>query len=336
MLRMQGLEKSGKYEAVHGVHARFFAATRTCLRFHPRVLHFDWIDRYIVGRSRWITVIKSIAFRLDVQIVRFVFKCPIVWTIHNLRPHENWAAASAERLQRYFARQATLLRVFSKDAIQRASAAFGVSAGKIRVVPEGDHTMVYPNAITRRTARAQLGLADGEFVLLWLGSIRPYKGLHELVEVFRTIAKPNWRLVIAGKPYLPEYANEIAKLVGRDPQITLHARFIPVEEMQVFYNAADVVVLPFAEVENTSSLCVAMGFKKPVVAPSLGVVTERLRHQPELVYNPGDLAKTLGKLESFSQGTLDDIGEANFKEVTSYRVEKFATLFDEIVGVSAP
>ena len=331
LLRMRGAARGGPFEALSGVHTRFFAGTRTCLRYRPAILHFDWIDRYLVGRSFLSTLAKTVAFWLDVQIVEKVFRCPMVWTLHNLRPHEPSAQSRwASRLQRYFARHVSLIRVFSQGSVARACAALGVEAGKIRVVPEGDFTGYYPNTMAPAAARARLGLSADEVVLLWLGSIRPYKGLHELIEIFRQIAPPNWRLVIAGKPFVESYATEIANLARKDARIQFHPRFVPDDELQIFYNAADAVVLPFAEVENTASVCMAMGFRKPVVAPNLGVIGERLHRQPELIYPPGGLADALQALAAMPAERWQEIGQENFAEVANYRWENFASLFREV------
>ncbi len=336
LLRMRGVAAAGDFEVRSGVRSRFFAGTRTCLRDQPGILHFDWIDRYHVGRSRWVTLAKIAAFFLDVQIVRRIFRCPIVWTLHNLRAHEPSPAARwTPRIQRYFARNASLIRVFSPGAVARACATLRVERSKIRVVPEGDFSKYYPNTVTSAEARTRLGLAADDFVLLWLGSIRPYKGLHELIAAFRETARPHWRLVIAGKPFIPSYAAEIAALGQSDSRIRLHPHFIPENELQVFYNAADVVVLPFTEVENSGSVCMAMSFRKAVVAPDLGVIGERLHRQKELVYASGGLVAALAKLASLPAARLTAIGEANFAEITSYKWENLAAVFRELAATPA-
>jgi len=331
LLRMEGWRRTGRFEVVHGVHARFFAGTRTCLKFHPDILYFDWIARYVSGRNTLVTLAKRLAFFIDLKVVTKIFRRPVVWTLHNLRSHENFEDGGWEaRMQRYFARQASFIRVFSESSVARACATLEVDASRIRVVPEGDFSRYYPNNIASAEARARLGLAADEFVLLWLGSIRPYKGLHELIDIFRQTAGPRWRLVIAGKPFIESYATEIATLAAKDARIQLHSRFISENELQTFYNAADAVVLPFAEVENSGSVCVAMGFRKAVVAPDLGVMRERLHRQRELVYAPGGLADALRRLAAMPAARVAEIGEANFAEVTSYQWESLVGVFQEL------
>lgn len=331
MLMMQAVSSGERFEMQHGVHARFFPATRTCLKLNPDILYFDWIGRYLFGRTRIITWFKIATFWLDVQVATHLFRRPIVWSLHNLQSHEQGENSRHEQtLQRYFAQQTTLIRVFSQSAVARASKLLGASPAKLRVVPVGNYIAYYPNAINLQEARTRLGLKVDDFVLLWLGSIRPYKGLQELIEAFRRVARPNWRLVIAGKPYIESYAREISAFAQGDDRIQLHYRFIPEDELQVYYNAANAVALPFAEVENTSSLVVAMGFRKPVVAPNLGVIGERLHRQPELVYTPGNLDHALAALAKLSPDRIIEMGAANFDEVSRFTWSDIAGVFHEL------
>jgi beta-1,4-mannosyltransferase len=328
MLRMHGLGRDGRFEVRHGVHARFFPGTRTILKYRPDILYFDWIDRYYVGRTNLITLVKILAFMIDVQLVRHVFRRPILWTVHNLHGHESGVPAARERtMLRYFARRATRLRVFSASSAERVCALLGVDQSRVVVIPEGNYVDYYPNKISRGDARARLGLPEPGLVLLWLGHIRPYKGLRELIEAFRKLGRADWRLVIAGRPYIESYAAEIAALAKDVPGVDFHPRYVPEEELQVFYNAADAVVLPFAEVENSGSLVMAMGFGKPVVAPDRGVIRERLCRQTELIYTGDDLAAALVRLAALSLERLAEIGRANLTEAKRDKWEDSARLF---------
>jgi len=95
-------------------------------------------------------------------------------------------------------------------------------------------------------------------------------------------------------------------------------RFIPEAELQKFYHAADVVTLPFVAVENTAVAGRRDGFRKPVLAPNLGVIGERLCHQRELVYEPGHLEPAMAKLSILTPARIAQIGELNFQEIRRY------------------
>jgi len=328
-LTMKGLAESGRFEVRHGVDARFFPCLRTWWQYRPDWFYFDWIERYYIGRNPVVTLVKMITFYLDVLLTTKILRRPIYWTVHNLHSHERMISGRWELfMQRFFARHATRIRVFSQGSMRRVSTGLGVAPAKLFVLPEGNYVGYYKNGITRAEARTNLKLPADDFVLLWLGNIRPYKGLPELIETFQKAAKANWRLVIAGKPYIEAYAVEVTNLVRGDGRIDFRPGFVAEDDLQTFYNAADAVVLPFTDIENSASLTMSMGFGKPVVAPNLGVVGERLRRQPELVYAPGGLAEAFKTLAALPPTRLVEIGRANLEEVAKYKWEDIATLFE--------
>jgi glycosyltransferase involved in cell wall biosynthesis len=74
---------------------------------------------------------------------------------------------------------------------------------RLHVIPHGNYIDVYPNTLSRAEARSRLGLPEGARVLLFIGAVRAYKGIEELLAAFRTLDEPNARLVVAGSPRRP-------------------------------------------------------------------------------------------------------------------------------------
>ncbi|HNQ87841.1 MAG TPA: glycosyltransferase family 4 protein [Verrucomicrobiota bacterium] len=327
-LTLQAMRAHGTFEVAYGVDLRFFAGIATCLLQRPDYLHFDWISRYHVGRNPLVTLAKAIAFWIDLFVVRWVFRTRVVWSLHNLKPHESARPEWLHRwAQRMMARRADWIRVFSEASTAKACQVLRVDRSRLRVVPEASFVGYYPDTVSADEARRRLGVEPQHFILLWLGSIRPYKGLENLISCFRAAAEPHWRLLIAGRPYVADYAEAIGRAAQADSRILMFPRFVPVDELQVFYRAADVVVLPFVDVENSGSLLVAMGFHKPVVAPDLGVIRERLSAQPALVYQPGGLETALVRLRGCDTQQLRGFGEANHVNVTRHTWAEFAAVF---------
>jgi glycosyltransferase involved in cell wall biosynthesis len=330
MLTMRALAASGQFEVKHGCAGKLFPGIRTWFKYRPDYLHFDWIDGYFVGRTPLYTLIKSLSLWIDLCFLGWFCPCTLVWTLHNLRSHERGCPEWIERgMQRLMARRARWIRVFSQSSVKRAAERLNVPAAKFRVLPEASFVGYYPNTIMAAEARARLQLDAGDFVLLWLGSLRPYKGVEELIACFTRMAPPHWRLLIAGRPHIRDYAESVAKLAEKNPQVKIFARFIEVEELQVFYNASDAVVLPFVEVENSGSLLVAMGFARAIVAPALGIIPERLCRQPELLYLPGRLEESLRRLAGLDQAHLRALGRQNLEEVTKYQWDDLAKFFPQ-------
>jgi glycosyltransferase involved in cell wall biosynthesis len=230
-------------------------------------------------------------------------------------------------VRHFFAKQCEWIRVFSKDSINRASQELKINNEKFIVIPEGDYTSVYPNTITQQEARNELNLAQNSKVLLSLGYIKPYKGIENLILEFSKIKNKDVQLIIAGQVMDQNYFKNLKNTIDqlKDNRIQLKGVFIPEDKLQVYYNAADVVVLPFDKVENSGSAIMAMGFKKPIVAPEMGVLKKRLLQQQDLLYT--NLKEGLKKATSLDKNELVKIGEMNYQALKKDKWEDFATAF---------
>ena len=123
-----------------------------------------------------------------------------------------------------------------------------------------------------------------------------------------------------------EYGTKIRQ--GLSDTILLVDQFIPADTLQVYFNAADVVVLPFQEIENSGSVIMAMGFAKPIIAPRKGVVKERLHQQDEWLYDlENELPDKLHDATQIPPSTLEAVGNRNFEALAKYAWSDFASLF---------
>src|SRR5439155_29040 len=132
---------------------------------------------------------------------------------------------------------------------------FGVREGAITVIPIGINNSVPDTDLTGEQARQRLGIGRGDRTILFFGYIGPYKGVELLVDAFQRLAStdPRWRLVIAGKPKKGDekYFAEIQRAIERDVsrwRVLQRIGFIPDEETEWYFKAADVLVLPYTRV----------------------------------------------------------------------------------------
>jgi glycosyltransferase involved in cell wall biosynthesis len=130
--------------------------------------------------------------------------------------------------------------------------------------------------------------------------------------------------VIAGKVMDPDYFETIKKSLNE--QIVLFDRFIENGELQYFFNAADVVALPFKKIENSGSVILAMSFKKAVIAPAMGVLKERLANQEKLLYAES-LEESFEILKNMTVAELIETGEKNSRELHKFNWTDFAKAF---------
>ncbi len=144
---------------------------------------------------------------------------------------------------------------------------------------------------TRERARERLGL-DGE-VVLFFGYVRRYKGLDTLLEAWpRVRARRPATLVVAGEFYEnPAPYRRLAAAAGGEPGVRLLARYVPDDEVEALFKAADVVVLPYRSATQSGVSHVAYALGVPVITTDVGGLSETVvPGETGLVVPPADPA----------------------------------------------
>lgn len=153
---------------------------------------------------------------------------------------------------------------------------FGVQPSRITVIPFGINNSVPSTSLTPVAAKEQLGVRTGQKTLLFFGNIAPYKGLEYLVRAFQQVQarSDSYLLIIAGRPKdCEEYWTSIRETINKSvdqKQILLKAVYISEEDTEVYFKAADVLVLPYTHVYQSGVLFLAHSFGLPVLAADVG------------------------------------------------------------------
>ena len=138
------------------------------------------------------------------------------------------------------------------------------------------HHPLYDNfgeAISREEGRRKLGLEKEDFVILFFGFIRKYKGLGLLIGAMRKVEKEirNARLIIAGEFYedKDKYLSQIND-AGLETTIRIEQGFISDAEVKNYFCAADVVVQPYLSATQSGVTPLAYHFELPMVVTNVG------------------------------------------------------------------
>ncbi|WP_226479949.1 glycosyltransferase [Natrinema amylolyticum] len=287
----------------------------------PDVLHLHWISWFLISDNRLLSVIKATVF-IAAVICAKLLGIRIVWTVHNFLEHER----RDPRLERFFKRH--LVRYLFDDVIVHCESAkdqlvtvydlpHSVTS-KLTTVPHGNYVDAYENRISGEGATENLGLPESATVIVFFGSIKPYKRVPELIETFSHIDEENVRLLIAGNPMNDDVARSVGAVARRDDRVETALEFVPVEEVQVYMNAADVVVLPFEDILSSGSVLLAMSFGNPIVAPRDGCLPEILADQHELLYDSDDESGLEDALERVLSTDLDELGRRNYERALTF------------------
>jgi glycosyltransferase involved in cell wall biosynthesis len=279
-------------------------------------LHFHYIQQFYAyeetrARLRWV-----MRFASNLKLANLL-GYQTAFTLHNLQPTYPLWPTWVDRLGQTAAiRLTNAVIVHDESAKEVVCTRFKRRRG-VYVIPHPHYIDVYPNTITQAEARRRLGLSGDHTVFAFVGGIRPNKGVNRLISAFKRLQMPNLRLVIAGKPWPPpEYIENLRHTSADDERIQLHLGFIPTEDMQVYLNAADVVVLPFRSIFTSGSTILAMSFKRPVVVPALGCLPSLVTPDVGICYTPPDELDALeAALKQCIELDLVTMGERAYQRV---------------------
>ena len=242
---------------------------RDLLRRRPHVWHLHWPEWAASGTSslsRWANCLRFLASLLAAKAVG----AKLVWTAHNLEPHEDEAPRQVALAM------AALVRLLDLH-ISLGPAARDATLDRYprlrhtpcRVIPHGSYVGAYPDTVSRDEARQALDLAPHHRVCLFLGQIRPYKNVLGLMDAFGRVRGDDCRLVVAGSPSPSEHGGALLARAALDRRIRCMPGYVEPDRIQVFLRAADVMVLPYLETLNSGAAILALSFSTPVVAPSV-------------------------------------------------------------------
>ena len=159
---------------------------------------------------------------------------------------------------------------------------FGEHPARITVIPFGINNAVPHTNLTPDEARQRLGIRKDKKTILFFGNIAPYKGLQYLIAAFKHISErcDDYQLIIAGRPVRCEsYWTAIHGAISQDALsglVLLKPDFVPDAETEIYFKAADVVVLPYRHIYQSGVLFLAYSFGLPVLAADVGSRKEEI------------------------------------------------------------
>lgn len=261
---------------------------------------FNWRGRSVIHLHWLASVLKGAASSNDVAVRLREFETRLaslkaaghrlVWSLHNILPHDCTDRDSEVRLREILAERVDLIHVLSRSSVEEARRVFSIDESKVFHVPHPSYEGWYANLGDRAGGRLDLDVHPDAFMFLQFGSIQKYKGTLELIEAFNLLCtrEPGrrLRLTIAGKPVDMEYMREVQGAAAANPAIRVIPSSMEEREVQTLFNAADVAVAPYTRTLNSGVALLAASFDKPLVAPAVGGVLETYRDAASLLYDP--------------------------------------------------
>lgn len=223
----------------------------------PDILILQWLHPYFAP-CYW-------------MITKCLKKIKILYICHNALPHERfpldqWLTKSTLKNASYIIAHSESDSDILKQMLPRVP---------ICVNPHPTYNFFKITEMGQEEARKILGLEHDHKVLLFFGLIREYKGLRHLLNAIPIIKKkyPEIKLLVAGdfgkKENEQLYENMIEELDIAD-NVNIYGGHIPIPEVEKFFAACDMVVLPYESATQSGVIQVSYAFHKPVLATDVG------------------------------------------------------------------
>lgn len=277
-----GLKSKGIDVILGDFQAGWLSLFKTSLRYKQcSIIHIHWIAPYIDSLLRpkpgFIKALELFLYRIDIFLTKMTGK-RIIWTVHNKFVHQSSDIYWERRFRRMLVNNVDKVLIHTSGSREELKKAYGIDSDQaFFIVPHCNFIGFYKNDISRERATKELKIGSGCKVFLFFGLIRHYKQVLSLIEVFKKINFSEQAcLLIAGMPLSSALKEEVISRVRNEEKIRAFLRFIPDDEVQLFMNAADVVVLPFQEILMSGSVVLAMSFGKALIVPQKGCIVDLL------------------------------------------------------------
>jgi len=305
---------------------------RYAIKTKSRVFHIQWLNKFLF---------------FDRIVLNVFYKAlgkKIVFTAHNVDARERDGGNSLYnritlKAMYHICDQIIVHTPRMRDQLIEW---FQIKPEHVSVVPYGINNMVPKTGVKQRDARESLGLPPDSKVLLFFGFIAPYKGLDILISAMPLVRGkiPEIKLVVAGNiknkaanPYWGQIEDSI-KEKALSACLKMDARFIEDEEIETYFAAADVLILPYRYIFQSGILFLSLNYGLPVIASDVGSLKDFVDvGKTGFVCPPEDPAALAEAIVSFFDSDLYLDLEENKGAIYRYAKEKYS--WDRIAEITS-
>jgi len=257
------------YSAVRGmgIEVREFGI-RTIFRERFDIIHIHWPEHYLNSHHRAKAWVFSFLF-LAGLIVAKARGARIVWTVHNLHPHEVRYPVTSHFFWRSFLGLIDGYTSFS-EAVRKAALATHPKLEKLpsAITRHGLYEGEYPPPNPPAEAAARLLVPQDRPLILFFGRVKAYKNAVGLIEAFVEMTKGGRAasLVVAGK-IDANYASEVLRAVGEQTDIVVRDEFLEPDVIGDYLSVATLCVFPYKEILNSGSIFLSATYRTTALVP---------------------------------------------------------------------
>lgn len=268
----------------------WFRAYRFLKQQKPDAIIVIWWTSSVAHMQLFLTLANRLKIKAKVILEMHEILDPMEQSILPIRFYSRIMA-------RLLMRQIDAFVVHSDAVAKQVVQTYHLKQDKLFIIPHGLFDVYYQD-YDYKTAKQALGIRE-EFIILYFGTIRRYKGIPYLIEAFNELPGEivrHSRLVIAGEDWGDE--RSLRDLINRSPhkeKITFQPQFVPDSLIPKYFSVADVVVLPYLRTSGSGVANIAMSYGKPIITSNLETMRECMMDYKGAVFVPPHDSTAIGE-----------------------------------------
>ncbi len=238
-------------------------------------VHFNWIER-VKGKNDFERMISCRARQAFVYYFALTGK-NIVWTLHNKVAHDKATDVYSKKVMETVAKHASRIHLLCRESLDLPIVA--PYRDKCVVVPHGDYFNNYGR--TGADLKKKFNIPEDHKVLLFSGSIAPYKNIEILLEGFEKAVEETGKrdvtLLIVGKCSSKQYIDELNHAFEKTSDLVrFHIDYVANEELGDYLDLAEALVAPYDQRSslNSGTFWMACSYHKPMIMPLIGSIKD--------------------------------------------------------------
>lgn len=321
--------------------ASLIAKVQRVLKYYVRLIHYAAAARPKLFHILWHNKFQFFDRTLLMLYYKSLGK-KITLTAHNVNAgkrdcSDTWVNQLSLRIQY---RLSDHIFVHTKKMKSELVSDFCIAESKVSVIPYGINNAVPNTSLSSAEAKRQVGVSSSDKTMLFFGNIAPYKGLEYLIVAFTELAPrcSDYRLIIAGKPKgCEDYWRQIQQVMARSDirdRIIERIEYILDEETELYFKAADVLILPYTHIFQSGVLFLGYSFGLPVIASDVGSLREEIiEGKTGFVFKPRDPSDLVRTIERYFESQLFRELESRRREIKQYANERYS--WDKVSAITA-
>jgi len=318
-LRGDQRPEANRMAKVERVLSYYVGLIRYAFTAKPRLFHILWNNKFeFFDRTLLMSYYKLLGKK-------------IIFSAHNVNAGkrdatDSWLNRLSLRVQYTLSDH---IFVHTEAMKSELASDFRVPEDKISVIPFGINNTVPNTGVSALGAKARLGIGASEKTMLFFGNIAPYKGLEYLVAAFIRLmrTRDDCCLIIAGRikgseSYWGEIEQTLKSNWVRD-RVIARIEYIPDEETELYFKAADILILPYTRIFQSGVLFLGYSFGLPAIAADVGNLKEEvIEGQTGFVFKARDSSDLAGKIDKYFNSELFHNLETRRAAIKAYANDK--------------